>query len=131
MVDAASPESEVARRFGDLVHTYVQGGYKDQAAEVQIRAWLTTWRDNDAKLKPIFTSSFLMQEDAPLSEDLSALGAAGLQALDYLDKSEPSPESWRTRQSALLTRAQSPKADLLLMVGAPIQELVEGSAGRK
>jgi len=131
LVDAVSPESEVARRFGDLVHIYVQGGYKDQAAEAQIRSWLTTWRDNDAKLKPILASSFLMQEDVPLSEDLSDLGATGLQALDYLDKSEPSPESWRTQQAALLTRAQSPRADLLLMVVAPIQELVEGSVGRK
>jgi len=131
LVDAASPESEVARRFGDLVHTYAQGGYKDQAAAAQIRTWLTIWRDNDAKLKPILRSSSLMQEDAPLSEDLSALGATGLQALDYLDKSEPSPESWRTQQAALLSRAQSPKADLLLMVVSPIQELLEGTAGRK
>jgi hexosaminidase len=127
LVDAASPESEVSRRFGDLVHTYVQSGYKDQGAEAQIRTWLTNWRDNDAKLKPILSASYLMQEDAPLSEDLSALGATGLQALDYLDKSEPSPESWRTQQSALISRAQSPKADLLLMVVAPVQELVEAS----
>ena len=131
LVDAASPEGEVARQFRDLVHTYVQSGYQDQAAEAQVRTWLTTWRDNDAKLKPLLGSSFLLQEDAPLSEDLSALGETGLQALDYLDKSEPSPESWRTQQAALLSRAQSPKADLVLMVVGPIQELVEGSAGRK
>lgn len=129
LVDAASPESDVARRFRDVVQTYVQGGYKDQAAEVQIRTWLTTWRDNDAKLKPLLSASFLLQEDAALSEDLSALGAAGLQALDYLDKLEPSPQSWRTQQGALINRAQSPKADLLLMVVSPIQQLVEASAG--
>jgi len=131
LVDAASPESDVARQFRDLVHTYVQSSYKDQVAEAQIRTWLTIWRDNDAKLQPLLGPSFLLQEDAPLSEDLSALGATGLQALDYLDKSEPSPESWRTEQAALISRAQSPKADLLLMVGGPVQELVEGSAGRK
>jgi hexosaminidase len=128
LVDAASPESDVARQFRDLVHTYVQSSYKDQVAEAQIRTWLTIWRDNDAKLQG---PSFLLQEDAPLSEDLSALGATGLQALDYLDKSEPSSESWRTQQAALISRAQSPKADLLLMVGGPVQELVEGTAGRK
>jgi hexosaminidase len=131
LVDAASPEAEVARQFRDLVHTYVQSGYQDQAAEARVRSWLTTWRDNDAKLKPLLGSSFLLQEGAPLSEDLSALGETGLKALDYLDKSEPSPESWRTQQAALLSRAQSPKADLVLMVVGPIQELVEGSAGRK
>jgi len=128
LVDAASPESDVARQFRDLVQTYIQGGYKDHVAEAQIRTWLTIWRDNDAKLQPLLGPSFLLQEDAPLSEDLSALGATGLQALDYLDKSEPSPEAWKMQQAALLSRAQSPKADLLLMVVAPVQDLVEGSA---
>jgi hypothetical protein len=63
----------------------------------------------------------------PLSENLAALGAAGLQALDYLDKSEPSPESWRTQQLTLVEQAKTPTADLLLMVVAPIQQLIEAS----
>src|SRR5205807_9010714 len=50
MVDAVYPESDVARRFRDLVQTYLQSNFKDQAAEAQIRTYLTTWRDNDAKL---------------------------------------------------------------------------------
>jgi hypothetical protein len=73
------------------VQAYIQSGSKDQAAETQIRALLTTWRDNDAKLHPLLDQAFLLHEVTPLSEDLSALGAAGLQALDYLDKSEASP----------------------------------------
>ena len=65
-----------------------------------------------------------------MSEDLSALGAAGLQALDYLDKSATSPESWRTQQLALIERAKTPKASLLLMVVSPVQQLIEASAGQ-
>ena len=38
MIDAVYPESDVARHFGDLVQTFVQSGYKDQAAEAQIRS---------------------------------------------------------------------------------------------
>ena len=129
MIDAVSPESETARQFGDLVQTFVQSGYKDQAAEAQIRMWLTTWRDNDARLHPLLDQTFLLQEDAPLSQDLSALGAAGLQALDYLDKSQPAPDSWKTQQFALIEQAKKPMAGLLLMVAAPVQPLVEASAG--
>lgn len=128
MIDAVYPESEVARRFGSLVQTYIQSGLKDQVVEAQIRTLLTTWRDNDAKLHPLLQESFLLLEDAPLSEDLSALGAAGLQVLDYLDKSQPSPESWRTQQLARIEQAKSPKASLLLMVAAPVQQLIEASA---
>jgi hexosaminidase len=129
MIDAVYPESDAARHFSDLVQAFVQSGYKDQAAEAQIRMWLTTWRDNDARLHPLLNQTFLLQEDAPLSQDLSALGAAGLQALDYLDKSQPAPDSWKTQQLALIEQAQKPMAGLLLMVAAPVQQLVEASAG--
>jgi len=127
MIDAVYPESDVARRFANLVQGYVQSGYKDQAAEAQIRASLTTWRDNDAKLHPVLGQSFLLQEVTPLSESLSAIGAAGLQALDYLDKSQPSPESWRTQQLAVIEQAKARKADLLLMVVASVQQLIEAT----
>jgi len=131
MIDAVYPESDVARRFRDLVQTYIQSGFKDQAAEAQIRTLLTTWRDNDAKLHPLLQQSFLLLEDAPLSEDLSALGAVGLQALDYLEKSQPSPESWRTQQLARIEQAKTPKASLLVMIVAPVQQLIEASASQK
>jgi hexosaminidase len=127
LVDAAYPESNTARHFGDLVQVYVQSGYKDQAVATEIRALLTVWRDNDAKLRPLLSESFLLQEDAPLSEYLSALGVAGLQALDYLDKAEPSPDSWRTQQLPLLEQAKKQQADLLLMVVSPVQQLIEAS----
>jgi hexosaminidase len=130
MIDAVSPESDTARHFSDLVQTFAQSGYKDQAAETQIRSWLTTWRDNDAKLHPVLEQSFFLQEDEPLSQNLSALGAAGLQALDYLDKGQPARDAWKTQQLALIEQAKTRQADVLLMVVAPVQQLVEAGAGQ-
>jgi len=130
LVDAASPESDAARHFRDQVQAYIQSGCKDQAVEAQIRMSLTAWRDNDMKVRSLLQQSFLLLEVTPLSEDLSALGAAGLQALDYLDKSEPSSESWRREQLTLIERSKTPKANLLLMVVPPVQQLIEASAGQ-
>jgi hexosaminidase len=131
LVDIAHPESEQARHFRDALQTYIGSGYKNQAAEEKIRARLILWRDNDAKLHPVLEESFLLKELEPLSEDLSTLAAAGLLALDYLDKSTPSPNSWRAQQLALVESAKTPKADLLLMVVDPVQLLIEASEGRK
>jgi hexosaminidase len=128
MIDAVYPESDVARQFGDLVQIFAQSGYKDQAAEAQLRMWLTTWRDNDARLHPLLDQSYLLQEDVPLSQSLSALGTAGLQALDYLDKGQSAPDSWKTQQLAVIAQAKTRQADMLLMVAAPVQQLVEASA---
>jgi hexosaminidase len=129
MVDAVYPESDTARSFSDLVQNYIRSGSKDKAAASLIRSSLKTWQDNDSGLHPLLEQSFLLHEVMPLSENLSALGTAGLEALDYLDKSEPSPEAWRTHQLGLVEQAKTPTADLLLMVAAPIQQLIEASGG--
>jgi hexosaminidase len=129
LVDIARPESDQARHFRDSVQAYIGSGYTNRAAEGEIRTLLAAWRDNDAKLRPLLEQSFLLHELAPLSEDLATLGVAGLFALDHLDNSAPSPESWRAQQLGLLERAKTPEADLLLMVVAPVQQLIEASAG--
>jgi hexosaminidase len=129
-VDAADPESEEARKFAELVQRYAQSGYTDKAREAQIWARLIARRDNDAKLHPLLEESFLLKELAPISQDLSALGSSGLQALDYLDGSEHGPEAWRTQQLTTIDWAATPKADLLLMVVAPVRQLIDASAGQ-
>jgi hexosaminidase len=128
LVDDANPESETARNFQDLVQRYIQSGFQDRHAETSIRTFLTTWRDNDEKLEPILGGSFLLQEVASLSRDLSMVGTTGLLALDYLDKSQTPPEEWRTQQLAQLGAAKTPKATLLLTVIEPVRQLVEASA---
>jgi hexosaminidase len=128
LVDAARPESTVARQFAGMVESYLQSGYKDSAAEAQIRAWLVKWRDNDANLQPVLDRSFLLAEDKPLSEDLAALAAAGLQALDSIGKNQPLPDAWRAEQLAVVDRSVKPRANLLVMVAPPIQKLIEAAA---
>ena len=128
MVDAVYPESEAARNFNNLVQTYIQSGYKDQAAEAHIRYWLTTWRDNDAHLHTLLAQSALLQEDGTLSQNLAAVATAGLQALDSLDKSQPPSDSWKEQQGPLFAQAKKPVADMLLMIVAPVQQLVDASA---
>jgi hexosaminidase len=129
MIDAVYPESDAARHFADLVQAFVQSGFKDQATEGQLRSLLTAWRDNDAKLRPLLDQSSLLQENIPVSQDLSALGAAGLQALDSLDKAQSMPDSWKSQQLALIEQAKKPRAGLLLTIAAPVQQLVEASTG--
>ena len=67
----------------------------------------------------------------PLSQALSVLAAAGLQALDYLDRGEKAPDAWKTQQLAFAQSAIQPKAQVFLMVASPVQKLVQASAGDK
>ena len=99
--------------------------------ELQIRAMLTEWRDNPEKLRSMLEKSSLVQEVAPISQNLGAMGAAGLKALEYLDRGEKAPADWKTQQLALVQQAMQPKAQLLLMIAPPVQKLIQASAGER
>jgi len=119
LVDAARPESETARNFDALV---------DPVDRAQIRIWLTRWRDNNAQLQPMLEKSALLQEDLPVSENLSRLGAIGLQVLDYLERNERPPAAWLIEQRAFLETLKKPQAELQIAIAPSIEKLVSLTA---
>ncbi|MDQ6699992.1 MAG: family 20 glycosylhydrolase [Acidobacteriota bacterium] len=112
LVDAARPESDVARDFSHLVN-------RDA-----VRTRLTLWRDNHAKLIPIIRRSPLLKEVEPLSSDLAKLGALGLEALAYSESGKRPPDSWIREAGAFLGTAKQPRAEVSIAVVAPIAKLV-------
>jgi hexosaminidase len=124
LVDAVHPESDAARAFAGLVNDWAIN-------KSQIKRQLTAWRDNTSDLILVLQSNALLQEDVPLAQDVSALAATGLQALDYLESAKPAPQSWVMDQTALLDRAAKPRAELLIMIVPPIRKLVEMAAQGK
>ena len=131
MVDAVAPTSETARRFSAAVDRLVGSNFRDARAEAEIRGALIAWRDNDAALAPLLHYSYLLKEVSVVSKNLSALAAAGLQALDYVEKKQGVPEAWRAEQAALVQSAGKPTADLNLAIVPGIQKLIEGAANAK
>jgi hexosaminidase len=128
IVDAARPESMPARRFSTLVETFLTGPIKP-GMESEIRATLVEWRDNDEKLRPLTETSAMVKEVQPLSQSLSTLGSAGLEALDYLDRGEKAPKAWEQQQLAMVEQAFQPRAQVLLMVAPAVAKLIQASAG--
>jgi hexosaminidase len=127
-VDAVTLESDTARRFAEVVDKYLAAACHDAAAEAQLRAQLTLWRDNYARLQPLAQRSVLVKEVAQTSQDLSTLGAAGLAALDFIAKGSVAPDSWKAEQTAAVLQIQKPKAQLLLMPVDAIQKLINAAA---
>jgi hexosaminidase len=129
VVDAVRPESVTARHFADAVNELL-GGAAKPGSEPRVRNLLSRWRDNQVELQPQFEKSLLLKEVAPISQNLSALGAAGLTALDYLDRGEPAPPAWVTTQLALVEQSGKPQAQLLIMVAPSVAKLIRASAGQ-
>jgi len=128
VVDAVPLESASARHFGELVDKFTAASCHDPASEARLRAQLTAWRDNDARLQPLAQRSFLVKEVSATSQDLSTLGVVGLSALDFLAKGQRAPDDWKAQQLGVLQQLEKPKAQLLLMPALAVQRLVEAAS---
>ncbi len=128
LVDAVRPESATARKFAKLVDSFL-GGQNRAENETEIRDRLAGWRDNDRLLHPMTSSSFLLTEVAPVSQNLSAAASAGLQALDYLDRGEHAPDTWTAQQNATMQQASKAKAGVMIMILPSVDKLIAAAAG--
>jgi len=127
LVDAARPESHRARKFRNMVNKMLADAPEYRTNRETIQQWLTEWRDNHFKLKPILEFSLLLKEIIPLSEDVSSLAEAGLQALDYLENKKQPPQSWLENVTSLLERPQKPEYELVVMIAPAIRELINAA----
>lgn len=128
IVDAVSLESDTARHFSDLVDKFLAASCHDAATAAELRAYLTRWSQNDAALASLVQKSFLVKEAAATSHDLSAIGAAGLSALDAIAAGKPLSSDQQTQLNATLTGAAKPKVQLLLVPVASVQKLVAAAS---
>lgn len=128
--DAVPPESETARQFDEIARRIAAGKAGPQDWQ-QARSWLELWRDNDAKLQPLLSRSFLTQDLAPVSHNLSQVATIGLEALDDLKENHPMNTDIRKQDLDFLTSAGKPHAVLMLMVAPSVQTLVEATVSQR
>jgi hexosaminidase len=128
LVDAVPPESDAGRRFSELVDKFLAGSCHEAATASALRAQLTRWSQNDATFSSLAQESFLVKEAAATSHDLSAIGTAGMRALDALAAGTPLSADAQTQLSAVLAEAAKPKSQLLLIPVDAVKKLVDAAS---
>jgi hexosaminidase len=127
--DAVPPESDTAREFNDVAKRIASGRATPQDWR-QAREWLVLWRDNDVKLQPLLRRSYLTEDLAPVSHNLSQVAEIGLQALDDLNEKRFVDPAARQQSIEFLKLAAKPQAVLLLMVAPSVELLVEATRSK-
>ena len=127
VVDSVPPESDAGRKFSALVDKFLASSCHDAAAANTLRTQLTLWSQNDAVFTLLAQKSFLANEVAATSRDLSAIGAAGLRALDAIGSGATLAPDIQTQSAAVLTEAARPKAQLLLIPVSAVKKLVDAA----
>ena len=130
VVDAVQPESEVSRRFSVGVDQFLASSCKDALKAAELRAQLTLWAGNDARLQSLAERSFLVQEARPASSALSQAAELALNALDRLTQGLPLTEDLKKQQIEALRalELQAHKSQLSLPARAACQRLIEAAA---
>ena len=74
---------------------------------------------------------FLLRELIPVSQNLTRLAGAGLDALRAMETGHRLTAGARARQLAAIDDAAKPRAELLIMIAPGVRALVEAAGTRK
>jgi hexosaminidase len=121
LADAVPPESDSARRINALAQRAVH----DPSARPELRKWFLRWRDNDAHLQPYLATSALRMPLAPLSQQLSELGALGLSALETIESGHAITAEQQKKQLAAVEADVASHAELFLVVTPAVRLLIQ------
>jgi hexosaminidase len=128
IVDAVPLESDTGRHFSELVDKFLSSGCHDAAIANDLRMPLSRWRQNDPVFESLAQKSFLAKQAAATSSDLSAIGAAGLRALDAISAGTQLASDQQTQLNSVLTEAAKPKGQLLLIPVSSVKKLVDAAS---
>lgn len=127
VVDAATPDSETARKFQWMVSEFLDDGPRYQLYRAELSQMLTDWQTAGASLSPMIDRSPALKEIKPLAHNLSQLGAIGLEALTYLKLGMPPPRDWREQSLAKVDEAAKPYGALEFVVISGVKQLVNAA----
>ena len=128
VVDAATPDSEAARRFSWMVEEFLNDRPRFQLYRAELSETLAKWQTSGASLEPMIDRSPSLKEIKPLADNLSVLGETGQEALSYLILETPPPSEWREKSLAKLDEAAKPHAALEFAVITSVRKLVMAAA---
>ena len=128
VVDAATPDSEAARRFSWMVEEFLNDQPRFQLYRSELSETLAMWQTSGASLEPMIDRSPALKEIKPLADNLSVLGETGQEALSYLTLETPPPSEWREKSLAKLDEAAKPHAALEFAVITSVRKLIMAAA---
>jgi hexosaminidase len=128
LVDAARPDSEEAREFNANVDAFLSDAPRFALNRQNLEQILVEWQAASRRLEPIIDRAPALQEARPLANNLSAIAAAGLDAMAHLNAGDAGIPEWRDAHLARLDEAAKPSAALEFVVITSVRKLVIAAA---
>jgi hexosaminidase len=123
LADIASPDQEVPRIFNEQMEAFLIN--LSTVSEKEIRDKLILWQENNKAFKSLLLNSPALSEASLLSENLSALASAGLEALQYIHDKKTADTEWLKQKTAIASSAKQQGGRCEIQVVNTIQKLIE------
>jgi hexosaminidase len=128
VVDAATPDSEAARKFASMVDGFLGDAPRFLLYRAELSQTLEDWQAAGVSLEPLVDRSPALKEIKPFAKNLLDIGATGLEAISYLELGSASTAEWRDVKLARLDEAAKPNAALEFAVIPSLRKLVIAAA---
>jgi hexosaminidase len=128
LADVASPDQPIPRIFRKQVDSFLAN--PSSTLNKEITEKLILWKDNDVQFKEILRNSPILQEAAQLSENLSVLASAGLEAIRYIKDQKKPAGNWLQQELMIVIHAREQGGRCELQVVDAIQKLIVSAAAK-
>jgi hexosaminidase len=123
VVDAAVADPKPARDLNKLIDVYLSTHNQQDLKEIKER--LIILKDNHDKLLPVINNSPILKEIEPLSQNLSDLAAAGLDALNYIENKKSADSDWIKNADLVLNKSLIPYGKVQIAIVSGIKKLAQ------
>ena len=113
LVDAVVPDPPFRRQFAALVDELLSDAPKFSAGSDDLTRIFQQWRDMGPGFGVLSAKAPALDNGTPRVLQLQKLGAAGLEALEYLHSGKSAAGDWKAAQLELVNQAEKPDASAL------------------
>ena len=130
LTDAVAPDPPYRRQFAALVDQLLSDAPKFKASSEELARTFEQWRDMGPGFAAMVAAAPVLQDGNSRVRQLEKLGAAGLEALSYLQSGKEPSADWKATQLALVQQAETPDASFLKLPWMKsYRALILGAAG--
>ena len=123
IADLATPDQRIPRIFNREVEDFLN--HPAPALEKELSDRLVSWKENDKAFKSLVQQAPALAEAANLSENLSLLASAGLEAIQYMVNHKKTPETWLKEKMLVVAKAREQGGRCEIQVVDAVQKLIQ------
>jgi hexosaminidase len=124
LVDALPPDPPSRHHLAVLVRAYLEDPPGRLQEESELTTYFKAWIGAEPKILRFVAGSPILAPAESRAQQLTALGAVGIEAISYLSSGLPAAVGWKAQQLAVLDEVEKPQALVRFTMTGALRELV-------